>query len=629
MGCAVLRASLIFYIRQALKMYKLKSILHNPVVHLVAVVWGVFAALFIIMNELCSTQIVNIWPYIMTVFSAATTFTLPLLWCRPRWRWTMWAAIGVVTIFVYVNIVYRHSFDSLMPLSSILDAGNLDGMVLSAAIDTFKWKDCLAFVPLIILIILWFSWLRSKVRNRALSYKSALFGSITMAVFWIAMQVGSTWVYSVKREANLGDKMWKNPETTILVQEKFKGKFSERINYLLNNGMDVYLIWSIRDFTPKIKLGEKDEKMVSEYISNQKALDANHPVSFERYGEKSGIEPNLLIIMVESLETWALEYKQDGKPVLSYIDSLINLPGTLYFPHLVSQVSSGHSSDGHLQVLSGILPLRESAAVTDFADNEYPSLIKAFKEKYGGNAIEIISDSPMMWNQGVTYKHYGFDELFHSGHIDPEKKTSWGNRDPYLSKFVCEKLKEISTPFAMMAVTLSLHTPYRDELRIYPELKTLPIDNQSIHYLQICRMDEVCIHNMITTLKNRGIYENTIIIITGDHSAHGLSDKVRPPETSGKEKFIPLLVLNTDFKTQTYEGVAGQIDIYPTLLDILGLENYGWRGLGLSLLRHNPSGATRRNFEIYGELTPEEAKRQNTAWKVSELIIRSDYISDK
>ncbi|MCM1319220.1 MAG: LTA synthase family protein [Muribaculaceae bacterium] len=559
----------------------------------------------------------------MTVFSAAALFTLPLLWCSPKWRWTMWVALAGMTIFAFVNIVYRRNFDSLMPLNAIMDVGNLHGMVLKAALATIRLTDLTLLIPITIFIVLWCSFFRSRVRNYILSRRVALQGTIFIILFWVLMQVGSTFVYAATRR-NI---IHQEDSPVGIVVAKFRGKLTERISYLLYNGMDVYLIWSLSDFSPSITLTVDDRQLIAKFLQNQVALDKDAAIKLTPAKGEVSERSNMLIIMIESFETWALDYKQAGKPMLGYLDTLISLPQTLYFPHLVSQVSSGHSSDGHLEVLTGLLPFRESAVVTDFANQSYPSLIKAYKAKHGSKAYEIIGDEASLWNQNLTYSGYGFDKLYSSIDVDPKHKSSWVTRDEYLSTYVCNFLKDVPTPFALMAVTLSLHTPYRSAVPYHDELKSLPIDPQSIHYLQVCRYDEDCIRDILNVLKERGIYDDTVIIITGDHSAHGLFDSVRPPQVANQEKFIPLIVLNSGFERYTYPQVAGQIDIYPTLLDILGLEDYPWRGLGLSLLRHNPEGATRRNFEIYGTLTPQETARQTTAWNVSELLIRSNYFS--
>ena len=53
------------------------------------------------------------------------------------------------------------------------------------------------------------------------------------------------------------------------------------------------------------------------------------------------------------------------------------------------------------------------------------------------------------------------------------------------------------------------------------------------------------------------------------------------------ERFTPLIVLNSPVHLR-YEKVMGQVDLYPTLLDLLGADDYPWRGLG-------------REYTVFGE----------------------------
>lgn len=588
-------------------------------------VWCTFFALIalfylFIAPEGCSAY--RFWP---TAISSATIFTIPLLWCAPRFRWTLWCVLALLTLFFESNLVYERNFSTLMPLNSVFQIKNMNGMVWESAIFTCCWTDLWLLCPGSALGILWLTVFRKRLKGKRYSRKSAIAGTAAGISIWVCAQICSTSAYEAQNP-------YPDPERgsgfVHDMHTKLRGKIMNRLHYLYYNGLDAYLVWSAGDFFPQISLDQKDRKLIADFIRAQTDMDAAHPIKVQRQDSVQRRVPNLLVIMVESFENWPLEYHINGKPALPLLDSLIKTPGTLYFPHLISQVSVGHSSDGHLIDLTGVLPLRESAAVTDFYDNDYPSIFKAFHEKYGGHTFEIISDEPSMWNQSETFRHYGFEKLYDYSDIDPAHQTRWITRDRFLTDFTAGFLKGTPTPFAGMAVTISLHTPYRATIAGYPEIDSADIDPQSIHYLKVCRMDETYICKMLDALKRRGILDQTVVVITGDHHAHSLFDGVRPPEIAGKEKFIPLIVLNTGFKTHTFPEPAGQIDIYPTLLDILGLEDYKWRGVGLSLLRHTPGGATLRTGETVGTVSADERERQNRAWDVSDLLIRSNYLSN-
>ena len=73
--------------------------------------------------------------------------------------------------------------------------------------------------------------------------------------------------------------------------------------------------------------------------------------------------------------------------------------------------------------------------------------------------------------------------------------------------------------------------------------------------------------------------------------------------------------------TLRHESVIGQVDVFPTLLDVMGANAYLWKGLGHSILRYDVRSAIQpRNMSVLGDstsLTPQ----QRQAWDISRLII--------
>ena len=79
-----------------------------------------------------------------------------------------------------------------------------------------------------------------------------------------------------------------------------------------------------------------------------------------------------------------------------------------------------------------------------------------------------------------------------------------------------------------------------------------------------------------------------------------------------------------------YNKVMGEIDIYPTLLDLLGLDDYPWKGLGRSILNKNTKGyALTQEATIIGdtaEVSPEEIDHAKKSWQIADYILRFDYL---
>ncbi len=234
-----------------------------------------------------------------------------------------------------------------------------------------------------------------------------------------------------------------------------------------------------------------------------------------------------------------------------------------------------------------------------------------------------------MWNQERTWRSWGFDVYKNHNDIDPKHESSWSQRDSYWAEYVADYVSGAQQPWAGMAITLSLHSPYRSELKFYERFDGKGIDPESVHYLKMCCLDDAYISQILDALREKGIYDNTVIAITGDHMAHGLFDSHRPREIAGQPKHIPLIILNAPLASRIDHAPAGQIDIYPTLLDVCGLSDYTWRGVGLSLLRHGGRGSVNRLDGATSVPTEAELHRQREAWEVSRLILAGNYFVGK
>lgn len=107
------------------------------------------------------------------------------------------------------------------------------------------------------------------------------------------------------------------------------------------------------------------------------------------------------------------------------------------------------------------------------------------------------------------------------------------------------------------------------------------------YYGMITMIDE-CIGQLLSTLENLGIDDNTIIIFTSDHGEmlgdHGRWAKGNIYEESVK---IPLVIRNGKriSEGKTCSGFVESVDIFPTILDYSGvnLENFSFRLKGKSL----------------------------------------------
>ena len=155
-------------------------------------------------------------------------------------------------------------------------------------------------------------------------------------------------------------------------------------------------------------------------------------------------------------------------------------------------------------------------------------------------------------------------------------------------------------------------------------------------YMTVAHYTDKAIGKFVEYLKTRPEYERTMVVITGDHE--GLADlrKELCHTKAGKgiiseDEFTPFIVLNSPIPMH-YLKVMGQIDIYPTLLNLFGLEKFRWSGIGQSILApRKPGIAISPKRKIEGDtlhISADELLRMQQSQVISDRIIRFDKLKD-
>lgn len=154
-------------------------------------------------------------------------------------------------------------------------------------------------------------------------------------------------------------------------------------------------------------------------------------------------------------------------------------------------------------------------------------------------------------------------------------------RDSMILARARAELPRLQRPFYALVITLGMHGPYApdDSPRLFHGAAPAGMGAQEYSHHEHTAVFDSQLASFLEWLHSAGLYDNSLIVITGDHTPHrmvGEDFATRP---------VPLIILNSGIGVKS-SLPAGQIDIYPTILDLMGrLENASWRGLGNSLLR--------------------------------------------
>lgn len=502
------------------------------------------------------------WPYLLL---ATTLLALPALFTKSRWVHA--ALLLIVDGVMVANLMYCRTYFNAIPAQSYLLAGNLSDFT-DSVVDSFSWLYLLLPLLTATAVALYPSVAgRGNARPRPLPYL------VTVAILSLLAWAADAWRGGpIKHMDGLRINCYKSTCITPV--------------YTIGGFVVHDILRAKEELTPEI---------VTEVAG---WLDAHSEMcglpAVDSLAKQRPRRENLVIIMCESLESWPLEKSVEGVELTPYLNSLIADTATFFAPNVVTQAANGRSIDGQLLTLAGMLPMRNSVYSYEAADYNFYTLPKAMRER-GGRSYILTCDKPYVWNQIRVADAFGVDTLIHH--------TSWNNNEPvgtarrlsdggFMAQSV-EKLRRgeiwpAGERAFLMWVTYSGHNPFRlpEKLRRvnfkgdYPEMVK--------NYMITVNYTDHSLATLIEYLKTRPDYAETMVAIVGDHE--GLADRrkeaVRNPHSRqfvDAGQHTPLIVLNSPVPGR-YDGQLGQVDVYSTLLDLMGWTDYCWHGMGQSVL---------------------------------------------
>lgn len=309
------------------------------------------------------------------------------------------------------------------------------------------------------------------------------------------------------------------------------------------------------------------EALEEKHFFDNKDEMYQHFSMFKHYHTDSNCfeNKNVVLIILESFSNEHLNSIQSQKTISDenyapFLDSLIH--HGIFFPNMFA--NGKRSAEGIPSIISAVPSLMNTAFINSiYVNNSNISLPNILKKKnyksyffHGGHNGTINLDSYAML-AGFD-KYYGKNEYNNNEDFD----GYWGIWDaPYL-QYVAKMLAEKTEPFFSVIYTLSSHHPFN-----VPEQykNTLPDGPLPIH--KTIAYTDLALKNFFTTISNSSWYNNSVFIITSDHSSIPYLDYYK--SLAGMYS-IPFLIYEPAFsQTETIYSTVQQTDIMPTILDYL------------------------------------------------------------
>ncbi len=499
--------------------------------------------------------------YVNAIF-AALLIVLPYMLTRRLWVEIV--VMFLVDILLVCNLMYCRTYFTAIPLDSYLLAGNLADFKESV-VDSMRWADIL--LPL-----------------------STAAAALICIPAWRNFPKGCLWRYLLTLLA-----AGLIAYLTALARGGFTAHFSKLKEscYYTTCTTPIYTVGGsiLYDAVATAKtISDDDRRLIADWMSQKDVLRPYVPLSDSIAGRQ-----NLVIILCESLESWVIDREVDGKQITPFINSLLKEPSTLYAPNVLTQVGSGRSIDCQLLLNAGMMPMESSVYSMKYPDNTYFTLNQALKEKNGAKGYILTCDKPIVWNQEPIARAFGIDSLLDrdSWHNDelvgnPAKLSDGSFLRQSVEKMKAGEIWPVGENAFIQFVTYSGHNPFRLPEKLKGIDFTGKYPQRMVDYMTMANYTDRSLSDLIGYLRSRPDYDSTLIVITGDHEglASDRAEILKSAEAKtivSDRQFTPFIVLNSPVGGR-YNGVMGQIDMYPTLLNLMHLDDYRWKGMGQSIL---------------------------------------------
>lgn len=535
------------------------------------------------------------------------TLALAGVYALTRCRWAQIVVMALLDVLLVANLMYFRTYYSAIPASSYLEAGNLADFKASVT-DSLRWADIV--LPLITIATAVMAF-RSKTTKRQ---------PLTAVLKW--------WAAPLAGFALL-----------LTGVNLCKGGFHKSLRsvrqsaYLCSADAPIFsvfgCIWyDITDAAEPITPEKQAE--IERWLASQPKHQPADSVTEKR--------SNLLIVFAESLESWVLEKKVDGKEITPCLNRLLKEKSTLYAPNVLTQVKGGRSIDAQLMICSGLLPLMSGTYSSLYYDNTFYTLQKAMRGLKHSRSYLLTIDKVSTWNQGAVARSFGTDTIisYHDFKMTEAFGTHKRIGDASFFQQCREKIErgEVWKPgesVYMQFVTYSGHAPFKlpDHLRTITFPASIP--EKAADYMTTAHYTDKAIGDFVAYLKTLPQYKETIVVIVGDHEglASYRQELVGNPACRGlvsDKQLTPFIVLNSPVGMR-YDKFMGQIDIYPTLLNLMQLDAYRWHGLGQSILDPRKQGvAVGSVMNVEGTGSDKEVERLKEAHTVSDYMLRYDWL---
>lgn len=309
---------------------------------------------------------------------------------------------------------------------------------------------------------------------------------------------------------------------------------------------------------------------LNEYFLNQKTHEDN-----EYTGLFAG--KNIIVIMLESVNN-IIEH-EEYYPNFSKI-----LKHSWYYKNHYSPRNSCATGDNEFSGMTSLYALNTSCTTNTYPENKYfTSIFNRFRD--AGYTTSSYHDYDSTFYKRDIYhinmgseKYYDANDL--SIYLDPTTTIEWPSDEEFIEK--SSEIFSKTSPFMAWLTTVTPHQPYDGDStqsdKYFDLFSDTNYPDTLKRYMSKLKVTDDALGKLLTILESKGILDDTVIVLYGDHYPYGLADEEvgmavdYDVDDFNEIEHTPFVIYNSKLEPHVYYEKTSYINLMPTIANLFGLD---------------------------------------------------------
>lgn len=451
----------------------------------------------------------GIWPWHLrqTAFFIIILVAPMLLFRKSRWRF----GYGIILNFLVSCLLFADElyYEYASNIISVMQAGNLQykNEIIAAIPSLLKIRQILYFIDFPIIIY----FLASK-KVKVEKVKNFRFKPI--AIMAVTITILCTYYHFI-------------PESLELVTGYIYNK-KNSVRYGTIYGFHIVDIINAITHNDNVKYEEYGD-MIKEYKKFKEFQREENAENLAYSGIAEG--KNVIILQLESVQNFVTNKTINGKEITPNLNKFLKENIQITNMHATSYTTT---ADSEHSVITSLYPLENGEAFAKYYGNTYDNIFQLFKDK-GYYTMYAHGNYAYFWNRkNVTSKLPIDKKTFLENFKDRSELIRTYLSDELLYKQTVDlfekAIEENEGPVVYDIVASSSHKPF-ELAGIIDKYKKVSIDVGDLagtelgNYLEAVNYADYAFGIFINLLKERGLYDDTVIVVFGDHYGMQMYDE--------------------------------------------------------------------------------------------------------